>query len=292
MARMMDAAETARTRPRRIADRAAAVYAPVVHALALATFLGWGALGGDWHVALVNAVAVLIVTCPCALALAVPMVHVVAAGRLFERGILMKDGAALERAAEADGVAFDKTGTLTYGRPRLVARQDDATSATMAATLAGASTHPLSRALTEALGGAPVPLTGVRERPGLGVEAKAGGVTWRLGGAGFCGVTADAEESLSSVWLSRAGDVQAVYRFHDELRSDAARTVRELETMDLPVRLLSGDREAVVAATARQAGIAEARAGLRPEDKVAAVAAGQTMMVGDGVNAAPALRAA
>jgi Cu2+-exporting ATPase len=292
MARMMDAAETARTRPRRIADRAAAVYAPVVHALALATFLGWGVLGGDWHVALVNAVAVLIVTCPCALALAVPMVHVVAAGRLFERGILMKDGAALERAAEADGVAFDKTGTLTYGRPRLVARQDDATSATMAATLAGASTHPLSRALTEALGGAPVPLTGVRERPGLGVEAKVGGVTWRLGSAGFCGVTADAEESLSSVWLSRAGDVQAVYRFHDELRSDAARTVRELETMDLPVRLLSGDREAVVAATARQVGIAEARAGLRPEDKVAAVAAGQTMMVGDGVNDAPALRAA
>jgi Cu2+-exporting ATPase len=292
MAQLMDAAETARTRPRRIADRAAEVYAPVVHALALATFLGWGLLSGDWHAALVNAVAVLIITCPCALALAVPMVHVVAAGRLFERGILMKDGAALERAAEADAVALDKTGTLTYGRPRLVAREDDEASAGMAAALAGASTHPLSRALVEALGDAPTTLAAVREVAGRGVEATVDGAVWRLGSAEFCGVTADTEESLSSVWLSCDGDFQAVYRFHDELRGDAAQTVRELAAMQLPVRLLSGDREAVVAATARLAGIGEAQAGLRPEDKVAAVGDGRTMMVGDGVNDAPALRAA
>src|SRR5690606_30934960 len=132
--------------------RAASLYAPLVHTIAVATFLAWGTFGGDWHNAFSNAVAVLIITCPCALALAVPMVHVVAAGRLFERGILMKDGAALERAAEADSVAFDKTGTLTYGRPLLVAREGDDASAAVAAGLAGASTHPLSRALVEALG--------------------------------------------------------------------------------------------------------------------------------------------
>src|SRR5690606_40647490 len=100
--------------------RAASLYAPLVHTIAVATFLAWGTFGGDWHNAFSNAVAVLIITCPCALALAVPIVHVVAAGRLFERGILMRDGAALERIAEVDSVAFDKTGTLTVGNPRLV----------------------------------------------------------------------------------------------------------------------------------------------------------------------------
>ncbi|MGN6487466.1 MAG: heavy metal translocating P-type ATPase [Devosia sp.] len=292
MAQLMDAAETAHTRPRRIADRAASVYAPVIHTVAILTFLGWGVLSGDWHAALLNAVAVLIITCPCALALAVPMVHVVAAGRLFERGILMKDGAALERVAEADSVAFDKTGTLTYGRPRLVAREDDAAGAEIAAALAAASTHPLSRALVEALGEPSVRFATVREVPGRGVEATIDGATWRLGSAAFCGIAAEAEEGLSAVWLSRDGESRAVYRFHDELRIDAAAAVRELAAMQLPVRLLSGDREAVVAATARAAGIKVAHAALRPEDKVEAVGAGQTMMVGDGVNDAPALRAA
>ena len=292
MAQLMDAAETAHTRPGRIADRASAVYAPVVHLLAIATFLGWGVLGGDWHAALVNAVAVLIITCPCALALAVPMVHVVAAGRLFERGILMKDGAALERAAEVDAVAFDKTGTLTFGQPRLMAREDDEASGRIATMLAAASTHPLSRALIEAVGPPPALLHSVREVPGSGVEATIDGATWRLGSAAFCHVADQADEHLSTVWLSRNGEGRAVYRFHDELRRDAERTVRELRGLHLPVRLLSGDREAVVSAAARAAGIGEATAGLRPEDKVAAVSVGRTMMVGDGINDAPALRTA
>ena len=292
MAQMMDAAENARTRPRRIADRAASVYAPIVHTIAIGTFLGWGIFSGDWHVALLNAVAVLIITCPCALALAVPIVHVVAAGKLFERGVLMKDGAALERAAEADAVAFDKTGTLTLGRPRLVAREDDTVSAGVAAALAAASTHPLSRALVGALG-SPVVVDGaIREVPGHGVEAAIDGATWRLGNAAWCGVDAGTDAGFSEVWLSRDGVAKAVYRFDDELRSDAPQTVRELSAMGLPVRLLSGDRALVVERVARAAGIAEAEGGLRPEDKVAAVSDGHTMMVGAGVNDAPALRAA
>ena len=291
MAAMMDAAETAKTRPRRIADRAASFYAPVVHTIAISTFLGWGLLGGDWHAALMNAVAVLIITCPCALALAVPIVHVVAAGRLFENGILMKDGAALERIAEIDSVAFDKTGTLTSGMPRLVRSSfhDDAAAA-MAAAMAASSTHPLSRAIARSLDRAPFVLAEVAEVAGKGIEAHAEGAVWRLGSARWCGTEARSGEG--SVWLTRDGAVMGSFAFEDSLRPDAAAAVAALGRLNLPVRLLSGDAPAPVLAAAQQAGIALARHSLTPEDKLTDVAAGKTLMVGDGINDAPALRAA
>jgi Cu2+-exporting ATPase len=293
MVAFMEAAEGAKTRRRRIADRAASVYAPIVHTIATTTFLGWGLLSGDWHVALLNAVAVLIITCPCALALAVPIVHVVAAGRLFEAGVLMKDGAALERAAEADSVAFDKTGTLTLGQPRLVDYHvEDAQAEAVAQALATASTHPLSQALAGGLRGGEVEPAELLEQPGRGVEAIVDGQRWRLGSRVFCGLGDDGGEAATEVWLSCDGIARATFRFEDEVRADAAEAVRQLRAMRLPVRLLSGDAPHPVAIVAAKVGIGDARGQLLPEDKVAEVGRGRTMMVGDGINDAPAMRAA
>ena len=293
MAAMMDAAETAKTRPRRIADRAASAYAPIVHTIAVTTLVGWGLIGGDWHMALMNAVAVLIITCPCALALAVPIVHVVAAGRLFERGILMKDGAALERIAEVDSVAFDKTGTLTRGNPRLVASSlRDGPELAVAVALASASTHPLSRAIVHGFEQTPAALAGITEVPGKGVEARVDGTLWRLGSPGWCGVAPKDGREPEGVWLSRDGVGLGNFVFEDEVRPDARDTIGALRQMHLPVRLLSGDAAPAVALAAATTGITEARAALTPEQKLDDVARGRTLMVGDGINDAPALRAA
>jgi Cu2+-exporting ATPase len=295
MVDMMEAVESARTRPRRIADRAAAIYAPVVHAIAAATYLGWGIATGDWYQAIVNAVAVLIITCPCALGLAVPIAQVVAAGKLFEHGILMTDGAALERAAEVDGVAFDKTGTLTLGQPRVTdVELYDATSSGIAAALATASAHPLSRAIAAALPPtSDSDLTEIAETPGQGIEGRSAGHLWRLGSAGWCGLGEDGTgDAATSVWLSRDGQPAGRFRLADPLKEDARATVVTLSAMGLPVRLLSGDAAGPVAAAATGAGIRESRARLLPADKVADVGRGRTMMVGDGINDAPALRAA
>ncbi len=292
MTAMMDAAESAKTRPRRIADRAAAVYAPIVHTIAFSTFVGWLLwTGGDWHTALQNSVAVLIITCPCALALAVPIVHVVAAGKLFERGVMMKDGAALERVTEIDSVAFDKTGTLTVGSPRLIASDlADPTAARVAGALAASSTHPLSRAIATSLEQTPTPLKNVSEVPGKGIEGQFDGHLWRLGSAVWCGVEENGD--VGGVWLSCSGRVRGHFTFEDRVRPEARDTVAALQAMRLPVRLLSGDAPAAVAAAARIAGIASATASLTPEAKLADVAQGRTLMIGDGINDAPALRAA
>ena len=300
MVRLMEAAEGGKARYRRIADRAAQLYAPVVHLAAFLSFIGWFWATGDWHQSLTIAIAVLIITCPCALGLAVPIVQVVAARRLFERGIMVKDGSAMERLAEADAVLFDKTGTLTMGRPRLT---DAAAVAphllAAAADLASHSRHPLAQALAAYRDGEGVPFDAVREVPGQGLEAQGADGLWRLGRRDWAvsGGAADTADGLTATTLSLDGEELAVFRFTDQLRPDAGAAVHALCGAGLPARIISGDHRDAVADVAGRLGIGDFHAAMLPAQKVEAIRSlsGQgrkVLMVGDGLNDAPALNAA
>ena len=298
---LMEAAEGGRARYRRIADRAAQFYAPAVHLTALVTFFAWGFYDGDWKHALLVAVAVLIITCPCALGLAVPVVQVVAAGRLFKAGIMVKDGSAMERLAEIDSVAFDKTGTLTLGKPRLVdAASIDARAFAIAAGLAQHSRHPLSQALWRAATGPVSMIDSVREIPGAGIEAESSEGTYRLGNRKFACAESSSEagdHAYSEVVLSLDGRELQAFRFEDTLRPGAEKTIALLKGEGLSVGILSGDRAGVVSDLARRLGIDNWKAELAPRDKAEFCAKVQAdghklLMVGDGINDAPALAAA
>lgn len=298
MMRMMEAAEAGRSRYRQIADKVSEYYAPVVHLAALLAFVGWMLAGGGLHQSITIAIAVLIVTCPCALGLAVPMVHVVAARRLFENGIMLKDGSALERLAQIDTIVFDKTGTLTLGDPKLVdADAFDSEILAMAGQLAGFSRHPRSLALHRAARNNPAPavaFTGITEHPGFGIEARAGADIYRLGRAAWALTDPGA---VSGTVLSRNGALLAAFKFADALRPDAEAAVAALRERGLHLEILSGDRHDTVEALARRLGIADFTAEMLPGDKLARierlVAEGRKpMMVGDGLNDGPALASA
>ena len=294
MVRLMEAAEGGRARYRRIADRAAALYSPVVHATAFIAFLGWMMATGDWHRAITIAIAVLIITCPCALGLAVPIVQVVASRRLFEAGIMVKDGSAIERVAEVDTVAFDKTGTLTYGQPQLVdPAAISAADLGIAAAIARRSSHPLSRAIAAAAPDEDLALKDIREHPGLGVEAELEGHRYRLGRAEWALAEAGGQQESGTV-LSRDGALVARFAFAETLRPQARAAIDALRIDGLAVVLLSGDRPEAVQPIAGRLGIDTGAAGLLPAGKVERLAAlaaegHKVLMVGDGLNDAPAL---
>lgn len=298
--RMMEVAEQGRARYVALADRVARLYSPVVHLMALVTFLGWTLIGGmDWQPALLIAVAVLIITCPCALALAVPVVQVIATGRLLRRGILLKTATALERMIDVDTVVFDKTGTLTLGQPELDRTATAWTEADLrlAAGMAVSSRHPLARAIAGATV-APV-VDGVEEVPGQGLRATMAGGEVRLGSRTFCDAEAVDVPPASGpeLWLARRGRAPVRFTFSDAPRVDAAEVVAALHRRGLHVELLSGDREPAVRAVADQLGISRWTAECTPEAKCARLAElrreGRTvLMVGDGLNDAPALAAA
>ena len=255
--------------------------------------------GGDVRLAINVASAVLIITCPCALALAVPAVVTAASGKLFRRGLLIKDGTALERLAEVDTVVFDKTGTLTLGTPRPVDLMTHAaTDLGLTLALAQGSSHPLALALTAALteaGIAPAPVADLREVPGEGVEAQFGERRVRLGRADWTGAEA---RDLTATYLD-AGDGQAprAFVFADRLRPGAGEAVAALKAAGKRVILLSGDSTAPVAALAQDLGIPEWQAACRPEAKAARIAelqagGARVLMVGDGLNDTAALAGA
>jgi len=290
IARLVEAGSQSRSRYVRLADRAAALYVPVVHAAALATFAGGWALGLEPREALIRAVAVLIVTCPCALGLAVPAVQVVASARLFRRGVLVKSGAALERLAEIDHVVFDKTGVLTEGRPALVGASPSIIA--LAAPLARASSHPMARAVARAAGDGPL-ATEVVEHAGLGVEGLIDGRRARLGRATFVDVPT-LRSGETELWFGFEGESKVRLQFSDVLRPDAVETIRALKARGITVEILSGDQAGAVKGVAATVGVADWRAGLMPQEKAEAIdhlaAEGRkVLMIGDGLNDAAAL---
>ncbi|MEO1046467.1 MAG: heavy metal translocating P-type ATPase [Pseudomonadota bacterium] len=292
IARLMDEAGQHRSFHVRVADKAARYYAPAVHSLALLSFAGWMLAGAGWHQSLLIAVAVLIITCPCALGLAVPAAQVVAAGALMKRGVLVKDGSALERLATADHVIFDKTGTLTLGRPRpgdLGHLSDQQKSIALA--LAQLSRHPLSKGLREVLLAekiVPADISSPEEVAGEGMRARWKDEDVRLGKGG------DQTEGLA-VTLT-IGDDTSLVRFTDPLRPDVDDVLAAFAAEDMQASILSGDNLDAVAPVARRLGLM-AQASATPQEKLATIdrlsgAGRKVLMVGDGLNDGPALAAA
>ncbi|TAW08269.1 heavy metal translocating P-type ATPase [Rhizobium ruizarguesonis] len=301
--RMLEAVEDGRSEYRILADRAARLYAPVIHGLSVLTFLSWFAVTQDIHLALTISISVLIIACPCALGLAVPMVQVVAARRLFTQGIVARDGSALERLAEIDTVVLDKTGTLTQYEPRLLTGNwTGPLEFSLAASLSQFSSHPMSRAIAdyasrrewEALA-----LDDVRELPGNGLEASFRGEVYRLGRAAWAasGDADDRTAAASTVVLTRQGEILASFVFGEKVRAGSAMAVQFLKSRGIAVEMLTGDVPEAALAVAREVGIDSVKAAALPKDKAEAIDAlrslgRKVMMIGDGINDAVALKAA
>ncbi len=296
--RLIEAAEQRRGRFVVLADRVARRYAPVVHLCAALTFLYWWAIAGaSVGQSLLTAAAVLIITCPCALALAVPAVQVISTGRLMRAGILLKSATALERLAEVDTVVFDKTGTLTL--PSLVllnGHEIEPSDLRLAAGLAASSRHRLSQALLAASGPAPV-APGVVEVPGFGLRMVGPTGEIRLGSRPFAGNRSAPLATGPELWLSRPGRAAVGFRFGEQPRADAGPVMRALERMRIQVSILSGDQPEAVAEMAELLSISRWEGGCSPVDKVARIealkqAGRRVLMVGDGLNDGPCLAAA
>jgi len=291
IARLMDEAGQSRSRYVRIADRASRLYAPAVHSLALLAFVGWLIAGAGWHQAMIISISVLIITCPCAMGLAVPAAQVVASGALVRKGVLVKDGSAIERLAEVDMAVFDKTGTLTRGEARPDIAGLDEEQRSIALALAQSSHHPLSRGLVIALqaaGVVPAAVVDVREESGRGLHGVWNGQQVALERPDY------ADGGMASVL--RTGDNSTIIGFADPLRPDAQEALARLSSLGVECRMLSGDKPLVVEEVAQVLGI-PGEGGVKPAGKLARLEAlsregHRPLMVGDGLNDGPALAAA
>jgi len=311
VAALVAAAQASRAPIQKLVDRVSAIFVPVVIAIAALSFGGWMLQGAGAEAALMHAVAVLVIACPCALGLATPAAIMAGTGAAARAGILVRDAESIERAAGITLVAFDKTGTLTEGRPVLAARYEAQPDALrLAAALQQGSEHPLASALLAAYANAPPAVTGFRALPGRGVQGEVEGRALSLGsprllvesGAApeLALVNAAEEESAKGrtlAWLVEGKQVLALFAFEDAVKPHAASSVEQLKAMGLRVAVLSGDSLAAAGALGARLGLAEIEAGLLPADKASRIATWQeagehVAMVGDGVNDAPALAAA
>ena len=293
--RLMEKAEQGNARYVRMADRAARFYTPVVHVLAAAAFVGWCFVGGmPWQEALMIAITVLIITCPCALGLAVPVVQVIASSKLIRKGILLKSGDALERLAQIDTVMLDKTGTLTLGRPQLTgdyAHED----LSLAAALAAYSAHPLAKAVIDIYDGRLPDITDPREHPGCGISATYQGHNVRLGSRAWCGDQASAhDDAFMELWLARGDAAPIRFTFVDQLRPHTALVLDRLRQRNIHPVMATGDRQEVAATIAQECDITEYFAQQTPPEKYTLLQrmkedGAHVLMIGDGMNDAPVL---
>ena len=321
LARIVSLVEDAQaTKPavQRSVDRVAAIFVPVVVAVAVATFGGWLIAGAAWELALIHAVSVLVIACPCALGLATPTALVVGTGAAARAGILIQDAEALERAGEVGVVVFDKTGTLTEGRPELrevagvaPTREDDVLA--LAAAAESGSEHPVAGALiraAEARGVRPGALEAFSALPGRGLEARVEGRPLLLGSRRLMeesGVETEPleaaavgweEAGMTVVWLAeQGGALLGAAAVGDRIRPGARRAVERLHALGTQTLMLTGDNARTAAGVARELGVGRTLAELLPDDKAREVTGlrGQGVgvaMVGDGVNDAPALASA
>ena len=289
MVTMVDEAEAVRNRYTAVADKAAAIYAPAVHLLALFAFIGWMLYSSDLRLSLNIAVAVLIITCPCAMGLAVPAVSTTAAGRLFRAGLLVKDGTALERLAEVDTVVFDKTGTLTM--PAASRDMLDAQAQSIALAMTQNATHPISQAIAASLHGViPANVTDQQEHPGKGLSATYDGNTIRLGSGEWLGAGRGTFIQIGEAKPQKIA-------LQSQLREGAADLVRAWQDQGLRIHLVSGDDANETARVAAALNIATWQAATKPADKIAYIEkltadGAKVLMVGDGLNDTGALAAA
>ncbi len=319
VAALVSAAQASRAPVQKLVDRVAAVFVPVVIVIAAGTLGYWLLAGAGVEAALLNAVSVLVIACPCALGLATPAAIMAGTGAAARAGILLRDAEAIERGQRITLVAFDKTGTLTEGQPRLAALHAaegvaEAEVLAQAAALQTGSEHPLARAVLAAQqrdGGATPAVTGFRALPGRGVEGEVEGQRLLLGSPRLLAESglearglaerahAEALAGRSLAWLlaPQSGRVLGLLAFEDALKPQAAGAVQALRDLKVEVAMLSGDSPAAAQAAARALGITQVEAEMLPQHKLEALArwrqgGARIAMVGDGVNDAPALAAA
>ncbi|MGC3965511.1 MAG: heavy metal translocating P-type ATPase [Rhodocyclaceae bacterium] len=311
--RLVEDAQAAKAPIQRLVNRVAAVFVPVVLVIALITLLGWGLARGDWETALINAVTVMVIACPCALGLATPAAIMAGTGVGARHGILIKDAEALETAQHVRTIAFDKTGTLTIGKPTVVAHRavaEDVPLLAWAAALQAGSTHPLARAVLQAVAEVPQAVA-VQALPGRGMSGTVAGRSLILGNARLMSergvnvsplavAVADFDtRGLTVSWLADVTDdprVLGVMAFGDTLKPSTAGAIKRLHELGIRTALITGDNARAAQTVASAVGIDHVEADVLPADKAATVSRlrekGSVAMVGDGINDAPALAAA